>query len=211
MQTVTTTTAECVQHHPESALEAWSRVVQFDPTAGTSKYIDEWRAMDAYSGLKLGKMEKGSVTLNPDAIHPSSIRDQFTINKFLELVPDEKTAHDQTCVTVYDEHLPKKELELRRTKCGKWLSCQTVNQKGEFEGADNVAKNAYKKEKKGQVVSGYCLNGGKTKKANWENARNFTEQTQLMRDRITELENELAEKDGKTSRKMNSCAPVPKK
>ena len=51
----------------------------------------------------------------------------------------------------------------------------------------------------------------RTKKANWDNARNFTEQTQLMRDRITELEDQLAEKDGKTSRKANYCAPPPKK
>src|SRR5258706_15971718 len=95
---------ECVQHHPLNALEAWSGVVAFDATSGTSKYLDEWRGQNAFLGLQHGKMKPGTITLDPDTLHPASIRDQFTINKFLDTIPDEKSAHDQACVKIYDEH-----------------------------------------------------------------------------------------------------------
>jgi len=203
---------ECVQHHPKSALEAWSRVTPFDPSTGTSKYVDEWRAKEAYKGLVHGKIKPGSIELEQDVIHPASIRDQFTIDRFNTLVPDETKARDQACARVYDEHLPKKDLEARNTRCpARWSDCTTVNEKGEFESAYSVAKRAYQKEKKGQVVPGYCLPTASTKKSNWDNARNFTEQIQLMRDRITKLENELAKAENRDVRGSSPCAgPVSK-
>ncbi len=197
---------ECVQHHPKSALEAWSRVTPFDATVGTSKYLDDWRAEKAYMGLAHGKMKPGSIKLDPEAIHPAALREQFTINRFLDLVPDEKTATDASCVFVHDPHLPKKEIEQRNTKCGKWKNCQSVNQKGEFESAESLAKKAYDKEKKGQVVAGFCLNAGSAKKANFENTRAFNEQSQLLRDRVTDLENQLAAATNQNQRLLNACA-----
>jgi hypothetical protein len=197
---------ECVQHHPKNALEAWQRVIPFDVSAPPDSYKDSWRMENAYAGLKHGAVPKGSVVQDTSVIHPGSIREQFTINRLTEMIPDEKTAHDKACVEVYDEHLSKKERELRSTPCGRFQECTSVNSKGEFASAQGLAKQAFQKERKGQVVRGYCLNGLQTRKSNVQNAHHFSEENQLLRDRITDLEDRVAKYEQQPQRKLDPCA-----
>jgi len=187
---------ECVSLHPASALEAWQRVVPF--TTEDRDYVGEWKNEHAYQGLNHARRKKGSIVRDPSVQHPASIRERYSIDRFLDTFPDEKSADDAACIRVHDEHLDKKTRNAINTKCGTFKDCYTLNENGEFEAAADKAKRVFKKDKKGQVVRGYCMNTATVHVNNLKNKSNFSEELQLT---VEALETELH----KTQSIVNKC------
>ncbi len=202
----------CEKLHPRNALEAWARVFEFDGSESRN-YLDEWKEQGAYQGLKKGGTAKGSIERDVNVNHPTSIREQFSIDKFLEMVPSEEVADERACVAVYDPNMSKeRQKELKNqlnSQCGLFEACTSVNVNGEFESASRIAKSAWQKEKsKPQAVRGYCLPAVKTLAANVQNKHHFSAELQQMRNRITELEDQLAGANNdseKPQRKKSVC------
>lgn len=187
----------CSTIHPSSAALAWAKVLDLEPEkVRTGSYLSEWKAENAFQGLNKARLPKGSVTRDTTVRHPTNVRTQYSISRLLEHFPNESTANGAMCVAGYDPNLPKDQQKLLNTKCGTFGNCYTLNEKGEFQNAKDVAKEKYNIDRKGHITRGFCMPAGKTNFANLDNRRHSTEEMQLLMNRISLLEEQVRQLQG---------------
>jgi len=194
-----TSSKDCVSSQPKSALEAWQRIVPLDSARTNTDYQEEWKQENAFAGLARSRVPKnGFRPTDPTLQHPTSIKDQYSIQHLLQEIPDDADAASRTCVRMYDKKADSKTRKSWNGTCAKKTqNCYTVNPKtGLFESAEDAAQDAYSKERKPQVARGFCMDRFDVVKTNLRNRVRFEDELQRAYDEIDRLEKEKAKKEG---------------
>lgn len=181
-------TNECVAKHPKNALEAWQATLEFN---GTNNFADDWKHAQIFLGLQGGVRNSNDGRFDPTKLQPESIRDQYSIGTVVKELASEKKAQEQACVAVYDPNSDKKTVQDANTKCQNHRQCYTIDQKGNLTQAMNVAKQRFEKNKKGQVVPGFCMGRGTAAMSNIKNKHEFSTLAQQEATIIREQDKEM--------------------
>lgn len=179
---------DCVQIHPANALQAWQQVIS--PFKSEIDYLQDWIDTGAYQGLQHGKRNPSDGSYE-DFDQAHLITERFSIDKMLEDVKSSNEAKQKACVAVWDKNSTKEELKQRTTKCGKGLSCATINEDGYFESAAKRAERVAKRNGQGAVARGFCIKPWHQTTSNMANRHNKNERLQKAEDLIANQRDQI--------------------